>query len=68
MWHTDYKQLDDERWFISYEDDESGYVTGWGVFNEATTEHAIEVLDQAIAGHGEPRSILSDRGSQFYAA
>ena len=67
MWHTDYKQLDDGRWFISYEDDASRYVTGWGVFDEATTEHAIEVLDQAIAGHGKPRSILSDRGSQFYA-
>ena len=67
MWHTDYKQLDDGRWFISYEDDASRYVTGWGVFNEATTRHAIEVLDQAIAVHGKPRFILSDRGSQFYA-
>ncbi len=23
MWHTDYKQIDDGRWFISYQDDAS---------------------------------------------
>ena len=28
---------------------------------------AVDVWDQAIAGHGKPKSILSDRGSQFYA-
>ena len=67
MWHTDYKQLDDGRWLISYEDDASRFVTGWGVFDEATAEHAIEVLDKAISEYGKPRSILSDRGSQFYA-
>ena len=66
MWHTDYKQLDDGCWFISYEDDASRFVTGWGVFDEATAEHAMEVLDQAITKHGKPKSILSDRGSQFY--
>ena len=41
MWHTDYKQLDDGRWPICHEDDASRFVTGWGAFNEAATEHAI---------------------------
>ena len=68
MWRTDYKQLDDGRWLISYEDDASRFVTGWGVFDEATTEHAIEVLDKAISEYGKPRPILSDRGSQFATA
>ena len=27
MWHTDYKQLDDGRWLVSYEDDASRVVT-----------------------------------------
>ena len=67
VWRTDYKQLDDGRWLISYEDDASRFVTGWGVFDEANTEHAIEVLDKAIAKCGKPRSTLSDHGSQFYA-
>ena len=32
IWHTDYKQMDDGRWFLYYEDDASRFVTGWGVF------------------------------------
>ena len=67
MWHTDYKQLPDGRWLVSYQDDAARFVTGWGAFNEATAEHAIEVLNKAIEQYGKPRSILTDRGSQFYA-
>ena len=67
MWHTDYKQLPGDRWFLCYLDDASRFVTGWGVFKEATTENALRVLDRAIADHGKPASILTDHGSQFYA-
>ncbi len=67
MWHTDYKQLDDGRWFLCYEDDASRFVTGFGVFEEATTENALKVLDEAIKNYGKPASILTDRGAQFYA-
>ena len=67
MWHTDYKQLDDGRWFLCYEDDASRFVTGFGVFREATTENALKVLDEAIKNHGRLASILTDRGTQFYA-
>ena len=67
MWHTDYKQLDDGRWFVSYQDDASRLIAGWGVFNEATAEHAVEVLEEAMSAYGKPASILSDRGTQFYA-
>jgi putative transposase len=67
LWHTDYKQLPDGRWLIAYEDDASRYVVSYGVFNEATSRHAVEVLEQAMKEHGKPASILSDRGSQFYA-
>ena len=44
MWHTDFKQLDDGRWFLCYQDDASRFVTGFGVFAEATTENALKVL------------------------
>ena len=67
MWHTDYKQLDDGRWFLCYEDDASRFVTGYGVFEHATTENALAVLDKAIKDHGKPASIMTDHGSQFYA-
>ena len=67
MWHTNYKQLDDGRWFLCYEDDASRFVVGYGGFAEGTTENALSVLEEAIGNHGKPASILTDRGSQFYA-
>ncbi len=69
LWHTDYKQLHDGRWFISYQDDASRYILAHGVFDEATGEqHAIEVLHEAIKNHGIPASsVMSDHGTQFYA-
>lgn len=66
LWHTDYKQLDDGRWFLCYEDDASRFITGWEVFQEATAENAISVLLKAIERHGKPASIMTDHGSQFY--
>ena len=35
---------------------------------KATGRHAIDVLHDAISRHGTPASILTDRGSQFYAS
>ena len=67
MWHTDYKLLDDGRWFLCYEDDASRFVTGYGMFEHATTENALAVLDEAIKNHGKPASIMTDRGAQSYA-
>ena len=67
MWHTDYKQLPDGRWFVSYMDDASRFLVGFGVFDAATSENAIAVLRQAIKKYGTPAQILTDHGSQFYA-
>ncbi len=60
MWHTDYKVLPDGRYFISYEDDASRLITGYGVFEDDTVQHAIDVLHKAIAQYGKPVSILAD--------
>jgi putative transposase len=67
LWHMDWKQLSDGRWWIAAEDDASRLIVGYGVFQEATAEHTIQVLKQAITKHGCPRELLTDRGSQFYA-
>ena len=67
MWHTDYKQLHDGRWFLCYKDDASRFVVRYDVFDHVTTENALAVLEQAIEDHGKPASILTDRSSQFYA-
>ncbi len=67
MWHTDWTLIDGMGWLIAYLDDASRYVVGWGLFPEATSERAVEVLKEAIRKHGRPASILTDRGAQFYA-
>ena len=54
---SDYKQLDDKRWFIAYMDDASRFITGFGVFEHATGYNAIAVLQEAISNHGRPASI-----------
>ena len=67
LWHVDWKLLEQYGWLIAYEDDASRKVVGHAVFREATSEHAVEVLEKAMKWWGKPASILSDRGSQFYA-
>ena len=67
LWHTDWKLLDNGEWVICYQDDASRFVTGHGVFEHATTENSLLVLEEAIEKHGKPAAILSDRGAQFYA-
>jgi putative transposase len=67
MWHTDWTLLPGKGWLIAYLDDASRYVVGYGLFPEATSERAVEVLKEAIRKHGRPASILTDRGAQFYA-
>ena len=67
MWHTDYKQLTNGMWFIAYQDDASRFVTGYGVFTNATAKNALSVLREAIKNHGKPASILTDHGSTFFA-
>ena len=69
--HTDWKQIrggmHDSRWFLCHQDDASRFVTGYGIFDEATTENALIVLDEAVKNHGIPAAIMTDHGSQFYA-
>lgn len=67
MWHTDWTLIEGAGWLIAYLDDASRFVVGYDLFPEATSERAVEVLKKAMAKHGKPASILTDRGVQFYA-
>jgi len=67
LWHTDWF-LYNGKWVIAYLDDASRLITGYGVFDEATAENAIKVLREAMDNYGKPESILTDRGTQFYAS
>lgn len=48
-------------------DDPSRFIAGYGIFDEATTENAISVLERSINRYGKPLELLIDHGSQFYA-
>jgi putative transposase len=69
LWHVDWHEIKDSRWegrqLIAYEDDASRFITGYGVFDGATSENSVSVLEDAIKRYGRPASILSDNGSPF---
>jgi putative transposase len=71
LWHTDWYEIEASiyrgKYLIVYEDDASRYIVGYDVFDSPSSENAVKVLDEAIRRHGRPASILSDRGSSFYA-
>ena len=41
LWHADYTQPSDGRWLIMYEDDSSRFITGCGMFENATPPNAV---------------------------
>ena len=66
MWHTDYTESDDGKQIILYEDDASRCIMGYGQFDNATTDNAILVFDDAVElCRIAPRELLTDHGSQF---
>lgn len=66
LWHTDYYEFNGLQ-VIAYLDDASRLITGCGVFDNATTENALLVLNQAVKDFGKPKQIISDHGTQFTA-
>jgi putative transposase len=72
LWHTDWYLIEEDdrwngKWLIAYLDDASRFIAGYDVFDEATTENAISVLERSINKYGKPLELLTDHGSQFYA-
>jgi len=67
LWQMDWKWVEDKtKWLLAIIDDHSRYIVGARYFESATTDNALELLDEAIAHHGTPREVLTDRGTQFY--
>lgn len=65
LWHVDWTNLDDGRKLIIYEDDASRFITGYGVYDEATLENSLTVFGGAAETYGAPKQLLSDNGTQF---
>ena len=64
LWHADWFELDGKQ-HILYEDDASRLATGSGEFQNATTENALKVFDEAVARWGHPKQLMTDHGTQF---
>lgn len=66
LWQADWKLTREDKWMITYLDDYSRFIPGCQIFENATTDNALDVLKQAIHEHGKPQQILTDQGVQFY--
>jgi transposase len=66
LWQTDIKYYGD-RYVIAYIDDCSRYVPALGLFEEATTDNVLHVLDEALDNGRVPNQMLTDHGTQHWS-
>jgi len=69
LWHTDWtydpytsKQLS------VYLDDRTRLITSYAIYERATAENSISLLKIGIASYGKPKAVMTDHGTQYYAA
>ena len=71
VWCTDITYIPMPHGFMyltAYMDVYSRKITGWGLSNTMTVDWCLEVMEQAIAKHGNPAIINSDQGCQYTSA
>jgi putative transposase len=64
LWHTDFCEFEGKL-IISVIDDASRFIVGYGVFDNATTDNALSVVESAISRNGLPKQLMTDHGTQF---
>jgi putative transposase len=64
LWHADWFEEKQDQ-IIVFQDDASRFITGYGVFTNATTKNTTLVLEQAITSYGVPKQLMTDHGTQF---
>ena len=64
LWHADWFEEQQDQ-IILFEDDASRFITGYGMFHNATAKNAVSVLENAIQGYGIPKQLMTDHGIQF---
>jgi hypothetical protein len=52
-------------YLVAFMDDNSRFITGYGLHGSQSSPLVIEVLRAAIAGYGVPQEILTDNGAQY---
>jgi transposase InsO family protein len=48
-------------------DDFSRFIPGYALWDEDRAEAVVEAFESAVARHGKPESVMSDRGAAFWA-
>ncbi len=64
LWHIDWSMFQN-KWLIAILDDASRLIVGYGLFDNATQNNSITVMQQAIQQYGKPQQLISDHGVQF---
>jgi len=64
LWHADWFEKKQDQ-VILFQDDASRFITGYGVFSNATSKNTIHVLEQAMQIYGIPKQVMTDHGTQF---
>lgn len=71
LWQMDYAQMrvgGDKFHVLVALDDFSRYVVGYRLTDSPSSEAAIELMRHAIARHGKPEAVRTDRGGAFLSA
>jgi transposase InsO family protein len=64
LWHADWFEYQQDK-VILFQDDASRFITGYGVFGNATSKNTIQVMDTTVQIYGCPKQIMTDHGTQF---
>ena len=70
LWHTDFKHHYINQCRVAilfFQDDYSRFLVGHSFSDSENIETVTQTLEDAIAIHGKPESIMSDGGSAFYS-
>ena len=60
LWQADFKLTFDDKWMLTYLDDHSRFIPGSEIFDNATSENAIDLLGECISEFDAPEQILTD--------
>lgn len=68
LWISDifeFRIHEEKGYLVSFMDDFSRMIVGHRVGESCTARSVIDLLDEAIARHGKPERVLTDRGGQY---
>jgi transposase InsO family protein len=70
LWQSDLftfmlKRQNRRVYLVAFLDDNSRFITGWGLHSSQSAALVLEVLRAAVTNYNPPREILTDNGSQY---